>query len=432
MACSNLILGGGVSGLAAGLTTGWPIFEAEDTPGGICSSYYAQPGNKERLKQTLSNRVTYRFEIGGGHWIFGGNNEALSFIRKFTPFKNYTRRSSVYFSKENLYVPYPLQNNLRFLKKEVANKALEEMSNKSKSSSSTMKGWLLENFGSTLCNLFFYPFHKLYTANLYEHIAPQDVYKTPIDISLVIQGARREVPPVGYNVTFVYPEEGLNTLAQRIADGCNIHYGKRAIKINVKNKEVYFADGSAVSYRTLISTLPLNKMIKMTGLKVDAEPDPYISVLVLNIGAKRGKSCSNEHWLYIPDSTSGFYRVGFYSNINASFLPKSSQKDDNQVSIYVERAYRGGMKPSEQEIKTFADLAVKELQEWDFIREVEVIDPTWIDVAYTWSWPGSRWREQTLQVLKKHNIYQISRYGCWKFQGIADSIRDGLLSQPSR
>jgi len=156
-------------------------------------------------------------------------------------------------------------------------------------------------------------------------------------------------------------------------------------------------------------------------------PDPYTSVLVLNIGAKRGNQCPDDHWLYHPTSVSGFHRVGFYSNVDASFLPTSSRKKLERVSIYVERAYPGGKEPSEQEKISSAETVVKELQQWKFITDVEVIDPTWIDVAYTWQYPGSNWQEQAIRALAEHGIYQIGRYGRWKFQGIADSIKEGLF-----
>ncbi len=45
----NFILGGGITGLSAGIASGLPVFEAVDTPGGICSSYYVRSGSKERL-----------------------------------------------------------------------------------------------------------------------------------------------------------------------------------------------------------------------------------------------------------------------------------------------------------------------------------------------------------------------------------------------
>ena len=97
------------------------------------------------------------------------------------------------------------------------------------------------------------------------------------------------------------------------------------------------------------------------------------------------------------------------------------------MSLYVERAYPGGEKPSETDIAQYVQHSVRELQEWGFIKEVEVVDPTWIDVAYTWSWPGSIWKQQSITKLEQYDIHQVGRYGRWAFQGIAKSIHDGLV-----
>jgi protoporphyrinogen oxidase len=422
----DFILGGGITGLAAGIASGLPIFESANIPGGICSSYYVRPKDTERLSQLPTDGEAYHFEIGGGHWIFGGDPAVLHFIKSLTPVGNYARRSSVYFSNQNLYVPYPIQNHLRFLNAEIAEKALSEMA-APQGAYITMKEWLEESFGKTLSNLFFNPFHELYTASLFERIIPQDAYKSPVNLTLAIRGTLSDVSPVGYNTTFIYPLEGLNVLAYRMAQQCEINYGKHAVKIDLQTKEVFFADGNIQPYKTLISTLPLNRMLEITGLTVEAEPDPYTSVLVVNIGAVRGENCPDDHWLYNPDATSGFHRIGFYSNVDPLFLPKSSKDRGDRVSIYVERAYLGGTKPTNQEITNYVNSVVKELQDWGFIKGVEVVDPTWIDVAYTWSFPNSTWKQNAMKMLEQHNIFQIGRYGRWIFQGIADSIRDGFI-----
>jgi protoporphyrinogen oxidase len=149
--------------------------------------------------------------------------------------------------------------------------------------------------------------------------------------------------------------------------------------------------------------------------------------LVLNIGATRGPRCPNDHWIYVPRSKAGFHRVGFYSNVDSSFLPKSSQASRDRVSIYVEKAYPGGKRPSLAEIEACSQATVTELGEWGFIGNAEVVDPTWIDVAYTWSRPGSKWRAAALELLDQNDVLMVGRYGRWIFQGIADSIRDGLF-----
>ena len=427
MTTQTLILGAGMTGLAAGMASGLPVFEAVESPGGICSSYYVRPNSPEKLPDAPDDGQAYRFEIGGGHWIFGGDPAILHFIKSIAPVKSYRRRSSVYFAADDLYVPYPLQNHLRYLGSNLAARALDEIVSSPGGIPATMAQWQVQNFGPTLTQKFFDPFHQLYTAGLHTRIAPQDAYKSPVNRSQVVHGALAEARPVGYNVTFVYPRNGLNALAQRMADRCRVEFGRCAVQVDVHRRQVSFADGSTVPYDNLISTLPLNTMLEMTDLTTDSQPDPYTSVLVLNLGAVKGSKCPADHWLYNPDAKSGFHRVGFYSNVDASFLPASSQSAGNRVSIYVERAYVGGQKPSTQEIQAYAAAVVQELQQWQFIEQAEVVDPTWIDVAYTWAWPGSTWQAEALQLLEAHNIFQIGRYGRWLFQGIADSIRDGFM-----
>jgi protoporphyrinogen oxidase len=421
-----VVLGAGMTGLGAGLSA-LPVYEAAEEPGGICSSYYMRPGGTKRLPAVPSDGNAYRFEIGGGHWIFGGDPLVLRLIDSITPVRRYERKSAVWLPTLEKLVPYPLQNHLRCLGPELGSKCLQEMVEglSKQGKPVTMADWLKRNFGTTLCDLFFAPFHELYTAGLWEKIAPQDGYKSPLDLSAVLRGALSTAAAAGYNTTFVYPKEGLNALAQRMAAGSDVRYGKRAVSIEPADKEVYFEDGSRVGYDVLLSTLPLNKMVEMIGLRTGAIPDPSPSVLVLNIGAEKGTECPEEHWIYVPSSKARFHRVGFYSNVDHSFLPRGAT---DRVSIYVEKAYGEGEKPDPDTVSKFCSTAIKELQNWNWIGEVDAMDPTWIEVAYTWSWAGSQWKREALSLLETNGIYQVGRYARWVFQGIADSIRDGLTA----
>jgi protoporphyrinogen oxidase len=415
-----------MTGLAAGFVTGFPIYEARDYPGGICSSYYMRPGEDRRLLNSPKDKEAFRFEKGGGHWIFGTNSAMYDFFKDFLPVKKYRRRSSVYFRERDLHVPYPLQNHLRFFEQNVIQKALSEMTDEIQATERTMKDWLEKHFGSTLCELFFFPFHDLYTAGLYHRIAPQDPFKTPLDISQIRKGAIAKPRDAGYNITFIYPEGGLDVLSKRIASQCDVHYGKSVTSIDLKLKAITFLDHETIEYDEIISTIPLNTLVHLCGLSIDQASDPYSSVHVLNIGAIRGKNCPDDHWLYTIDTKSGFHRVGFYSNVDSSFLPTSSRESGDRVSIYAERAYPGGKKLQGIEIQEHTECVKNELQEWGFIDDIEVTDSTWIDVAYTWAWPDSSWRQTALMQLENNGIYSIGRYGRWNFQGIAESLLEGL------
>jgi protoporphyrinogen oxidase len=430
----TVILGAGMTGLAAGLTSGLPVYEKTDVPGGICASYYILPGQMKRLHSAPDGRG-YRFEIGGGHWLWGGDPLVLRFMRSITSLKSYSRRAAVYLPDEDLFVPYPIQNHLCALGRGIAAQALDEMAatRVTESSCTTMAEWLRMHFGPTLCRIFFDPFHELYTAGLWRTIAPQDGSKSPVNLSLVRQGTFNKTPrSSGYNTSFSYPVGGLNVLAQGMATRCNIQYGRRVLEIDPKGRTVCFDNGATLPYELIVSTLPLDRMCKMVGLTTNSDPDPFTSVMVINIGARKGARCPREHWLYIPKSKAGFHRVGFYSNVDSSFLPTSGREKDRRVSIYVEKAYPGGQKPGATETESLCRAVIEELQAWGWIDDIEVVDPTWIDTAYTWVKPGSRWQQEAVRALEAYDIYQVGRYGRWAFQvtdqGISQSIRDGLMA----
>ena len=190
METSIIILGAGVTGLTAGFSSGAPIYETEEYPGGICSSYYLRPGDPTKSPNPPADDEAYRFEQGGGHWIFGADSDVLNFIGSITPFKTYERRSAVFFPDQDLFVPYPLQNHLSYLPKIFADQALEEIMSSVNEPGKTLADWLLKNFGKILCELFFFPFHDLYTAGLQHQIAPQDSFKSPVDTALILKGAQ--------------------------------------------------------------------------------------------------------------------------------------------------------------------------------------------------------------------------------------------------
>ncbi len=426
----TVILGAGVTGLAAGFASDLPVYEAQEVAGGICSSYYIKKTASKKLQEPPKDAEAYHFEIGGGHWIFGGDPVVVKLINDLAPCKTYTRSASIYLPKENIFVPYPIQNHLRFLKSETREKALSEMTENARREKDvrTMGEWLEKSFGKTLCDLFFYPFHEMYTAGIWKDITPQDSYKSPVDLKLATKGAREESNAVGYNTTFIYPKDGLNTLVKGLARRQKIRYGKKVTQIDIKKKIIYFEKSTPTQYKQIISTLPLNKIVQLTGIDVGEKAHPSPAILVLNIGAEKGVNCPKDHWVYIPESKAGFHRVGFYSNVDESFLPLSERGKGKKVGIYVEKAYKENSKIDQEELELYTQETIKELQEWGWIKKVDVADPTWIDVAYTWSWPQSKWKEKSLKALQDNDIYQVGRFGRWVFQGISDSIRDGLAA----
>ena len=107
-----------MTGIAAGISSGFPVFEAEQQPGGICRSYYLRPGVSQRLTSAPDDGASYRFEIGGGHWIFGGDPLILHFLEsldRLTVLPTPLRRL---FSRKRLLCPLSVAKQFAFSRPE--------------------------------------------------------------------------------------------------------------------------------------------------------------------------------------------------------------------------------------------------------------------------------------------------------------------------
>lgn len=430
------IIGAGVTGLAAGYVSGLTVYEAKSRAGGICDSYYVDDIGMKHESQSMGRYdKRWRFEVGGGHWIFGGDSNTLRFIDKHSPLIRYNRHSAVLLGND--LVGFPIQNNLCDLKNVAQKEAIyRELFDtvREMPKNPTMKQWFEANFGETLMGVFFNGFQSAYTANLWDKLAPQDAYKNPVNLDDVARGFNAPQNAVGYNTTFAYPRNGLNHFVDELESNTNVIYNKRVVSIDQANREVEFSDGDGFYYDTLINTLPLNVTMKLSGINYD-DALPKTSVLVLNIGAKVGPEFKNVQWLYIPDSKNGFHRIGCYSAVTSDFLPTNA-RDGNYASFYVEKAFAGieDMSGTENDSYTpeYVDAVIDELKDRGIIEAVEVVDATWIQNAYTWKSHAAHvdgFAEEAIKKLKSlANIEQTGRYARWHFQGIAESVREGLLT----
>lgn len=392
------VLGGGVTGLAVASTcSDATVYEATEDPGGICGSYH---------------RDGYRFEVGGGHWIFGGSPEVLDLLHGLTPLVAHERRASVHFAGVGRSVPYPFQDHVAELDPQLA--VLASGEGGGAPTGPTMAHWLEARFGPSLCDRFFHPFHERYTAGLFRELAPQDAYKSP-------QGQQ------GYNTTFRYPPAGLDVLTRALASGSDVRYGHRVTAIDTDTRVLAFADGTEAGFDQLVCTLPLDVTLELCGIGPDqaGPPDPHTSVVVVNIGGTRGPACPTDHWVYDAESIAGFHRYGIYSNVDRSFVPEG---DPGRVALYVEHAVPGGQRPEPADEQELVRATVDELVSRGVVDRVEVVDVSWVPSAYTWTRPGSTWVADALDLLAARGVQQVGRYARWHFQGIADSVAEGLAA----
>src|SRR5690606_1013610 len=155
----------------------------------------------------------------------------------------------------------------------------------------------------------------------------------------------------------------------------DIRPDSRVVAIDPLAREIHLANGDRLKYDCAVSTLPLDAMLRLTRLRVNAEPGIRTSVLVLNIGGRKGEAIPRDHWVYVPASRAGFHRVGVYSNVDKLFVPN---QDPALASFYIERAYAEGTQPDDQEVERFVEETIRELQDWGWLRDVDVVSPSWV------------------------------------------------------
>ena len=142
------------------------------------------------------------------------------------------------------------------------------------------------------------------------------------DLSEMIEGALKPAPkPMGPNARFGYPLRGG---FQALMDGFLPHLkgplrlNTRVAGISPSRASVVLENGEVLSYRTLVSTMPLPTLIRLIGDEAPAEIQAAaralrsVSVRCVNLGVAR-EQISDKHWIYYPEDTV-FHRIFLQGN----------------------------------------------------------------------------------------------------------------------
>ncbi|HVQ27006.1 MAG TPA: LPS biosynthesis protein, partial [Planctomycetota bacterium] len=135
---------------------------------------------------------------------------------------------------------------------------------------------------------------------------------------------------------------------------------------------------------------------------------------VFNLGFDR-KGPRGVHWMYFPDRSLSFYRVGWYDNIF----------DTDRMSLYVEIGAPHGtaLGPSEVDAlreRVLADLAREQITSGHRLvsHHHVVLDPAYVHITAASLAETARLRA----ALAARGIHSIGRYGGWTYCSIEDNL----------
>lgn len=142
------------------------------------------------------------------------------------------------------------------------------------------------------------------------------------DLEEMIEGALQPVrKPIGPNARFGYPLRGG---FQALMDGFlpllegPLALSTRVSSVSPARKTVTFDDGRTVAFGTLISTIPLPRLVEAVGAEAPAfvreaaRQLRHVSVRCVNLGVAR-ENITDKHWIYYPEDTV-FHRIFVQGN----------------------------------------------------------------------------------------------------------------------
>lgn len=142
------------------------------------------------------------------------------------------------------------------------------------------------------------------------------------DLEEMIDGALSPVAkPMGPNARFGYPLRGgfqalMNSFLPHLQGG--IQCNTRVAGVFPAKRAITLADGRKVQYKTLISTMPLPKLVELIGEEAPRDVQDaakglrHTSVRCVNIGIGRERF-TDKHWIYYPED-SIFHRIFVQGN----------------------------------------------------------------------------------------------------------------------
>ena len=239
----------------------------------------------------------------------------------------------------------------------------------------------------------------------------------------VIAGAIGYAPrELGYNARFVFPRLGVGELSKAMqCELVELELERAPLAIDHQKRTLRF-DDETVKYDRLVSTVPLPVLVDLLD---DAPADVLQARAALRHNhlyyldvALDVPSELDHHWVYVPEPSYPFYRVGCYSNFSEAMAP------EGKANLYVELAARE--KPNLDRLLPEVVAGLIEMGWFRHARDVRFARLRRIDHAYVLFDHAYAGALATLErFLNGHDIASTGRYGAWTYCSMEDAIIAG-------
>ncbi len=415
-----LIIGGGPTGLGCAWRLkergceNYLLCEANDYVGGLSASFKDDKG--------------FTWDVGG-HVLFSHYPWFDALFEQMTQRKYLTHIRTSFIRMMNRYVPYPFQNNLRYLPEEPLLDCLMGLYKTSLNSERTapahFREWLMAIFGEGVARHFMLPYNDKVWAQPLENMSAEWIAErvSVVDFKRVLSNVilKKDDVSWGPNSVFRFPEEGgTGAIFKAFLPGLDGHVRLNCscVEVNTETKTALFSDGSRESWDVLVNSAPLDRFVSMLR---PARPDlveaakGLVATSGLMLGLGFARPCpSDKNWVYFPETANPIYRLTWFSNYSQKNAP-----DENHFSLMGEISY-SPHRPADHQ--NAVNAFIRGLIDTGVIEEAwtnDIVSTNVIDVPYSYPVPtlGRNAALRTIiPALETLGIYSRGRFGLWLYE----------------
>jgi protoporphyrinogen oxidase len=420
----TVIVGAGPTGLGAAWRLkelgerDFVVLDASTEPGGLSRSFRDERG--------------FTWDVGG-HVLFSHYPYFDSVLRVALGENGwYHHQREAWARMFGAWVPYPVQNNLRHLPREVLVKCVQGLvqlirRGPGATTPANFREWIDATFGSGLAEVFMLPYNfKVWgyppdTMSwnwIGERVAVTDLERVLTNVLL-----EKDDVSWGPNNTFQFPKEGgsgavWRSVARQL--GSHVRFGAKVSGVDTRRDVLTLSDGEELRYDALISTMPVDRLMSFVSPRDDAATRAasrlvHSSTHVVGLGLQgvAPPELATKCWMYFPEANTPFYRATVFSHYSPAHVPdpkrfwslmtetsESPQKPVNAARL-VEDTIAGAI--ASGLIESRAQLA----SVWAHRVEYGYPTPTLDRDAQL---------ALVLPALEHHRIYSRGRFGAWKYE----------------
>ena len=416
-----LIIGAGPTGLGAAYRlkelgeNDFMVLEAHDYPGGLAASFTDEAG--------------FTWDIGG-HVVFSHYDYFDQLVDKLLAGEHLTHKRIARVRMAGQWSPYPFQNNLRYLPKDIQWDCVAGLlpGKRPTHDPANFAEWIMAGFGEGLARHFMYPYNFKVWATPPELMAYAWIGER---VSLVdLEGVLKNLILGEDNVTwgpnnmFRFPlRGGTGEIFRRLAAtlGDRVRLNSPVVALDPDGRRVRVNGGPAYTYDHLLSTAPLDRLVlelmnrPETLLREAAQDLLHNSVYVSGIGVDAARP-DDTCWMYFPEGDCPFYRVTNFHNYSPNNVPRPG----HSRGLMAETSF-SGHKPetldglTQSTITGLVNTALLTPEEAE-----RAIASTWSFTAHYGYPVPSLGRDRALATLQPwleaHGIYSRGRFGGWRYE----------------